>query len=504
MAGTTANTANRAPPAQRSPVLHPLLVIALAVPLLAGAWYARQMASDIVGPLAIAAGDPGVAVLAPGVLYRLDHTGKLQSVDTETVADGIRDGGLAVVGDTLLVSPGVDDDLLRCTAEGCAPFSDDNYAPTGPVQTYFDGIHFWFSETDADRIQRYDSEGKRIDMPVSDLASPGSLWLTEDQLFVADTGGRKIVRYRVHKRGIAEPETFATFSDDDAEDPVDAPTRFLPVDDGFRAIFSNAGRDHGVLVAIDNAGDAAPVDVEGLVNPVGVAQSGDALLVLDEETMQVFRQEADGSSSVFGDDDFRAQLAEGQSLRHGLRLAVPVLFALGVLAIAIGGSWLLKLLTYKESDPALAVAPDSDGIIWLPAECDLAPKRIPRFLIIAAPAALVPATALLLTTPYAGIAVAWVVLCTIAALFVPVTSAMRANLPKGERIGVRDRQLIVTHPEHGMREFPLPKVEWNEYLLRPEPGLDIALQRNGVTLYHASTVEDVLLPRLNLMRKIEH
>lgn len=500
MAATTAST----PAPATNPSRIPLIVMLLAVCLLAGAWYAKKTAAGIVGPLAIAASDNAVAVLAPGTLYRLDAEGALQSVDTETVASGIRDGGLYWAGETLLVSPGSDDELLRCSADGCAPFSDDNWAPQGAVQTHFDGNWFWFSETAADRVQRYNTDGKRIDMPVSDLSSPGSLWVQDDVLFVANAGERKIVSYKLHKRGIDEAETFAIWSEGPRSNPIDVPRRFLPDrTGGFKAIFANARGTVGRVVDIDADGEVTPVELEDLVHPVSLAWLGDALLVLDEENMQVLRVAADGSTSVFGDEDFQAQLAEPKSLRYWLRMLTPVLLALGVLGLGAGCSWLLHVLTWRPIDPALDVKPDSEGILWLPAECDLAPRRMPRYVLVALPIALLPSAALLAETPWLLPAVAWAALFLGAAILLPLIAASRANLPKGERIGLRDRQLIVTHPEHGRREFALPRVEWNETLLRPEAGLDIPLVRGRVALYHASTVENVLLPRLNLMRKLE-
>lgn len=500
MAGSSAPQGAAAP----SPLRLPLILIALSLPLLAGAWYARFAADSITGPLAIAASSSEVAVSAPGLLYRLDARGALQSVDGETIAEDAVDSGLAFVGESLIASPGIDDVLLRCSADACEPFSDDNWAPTGAVQTWFDGVRFWFSETGADRIQRYDTAGKRIDMPVSDLSAPGSLWVQDDMLYVADAGERKILSYRIHKRGIGEGETFATWRGGPDENPIDRPQRLLSDGDGgFTAIFSDARRRNGALLAIDANGTATPFDTDSFVNPVGLTRLGDALLVLDEGLMQVLRVDADGSVSVFGDEDFQTQLADQQGLRAGLRATMPVLFALGILALAIGGSWLLNIVTYRAVDPALAVKPDAEGILWLPAECDLAPKRIPRFVLVAAPLALIPAAAVAATTPWPLVAVAWAMLPLSVAALVPMVAASRASLPKGERVGIRDRQLIITHPEKGRREYPLPRVEWSEHLLRPEPGLDIPLLRNGVHLYHASTIEELLLPRLNLMRKID-
>lgn len=504
MAGKPEIPAQRAPASQRPPLFYPILVVALAVPLLAAAWFAQKWAADIRGPLAIAANDREVAVLASGILYRLDHDGALLATDVDNVADDIRDGGVAYVGGELLVSPGVDGELLHCVDDECKAFTNDNYAPVGPVQSWFDGTYFWFSETEADRIQRYTPDGVRVDMPVSDLAAPGTVWRDGETLVVADSGNHKISRYQLHKRGIGEPEAFAQFTQGPAENPVNAPTRFLPQADGsLLAIFSNATRDQGALVAVSADGDSEPVLIDGLSNPIGIAALGDARLILDEGSMQVFRQTADGNVDLFGDDDFRAQLAEQEALRSGLRVAVPVLFVLAVLMVALGGTWLLQRLTWRPLDPALNVSPDGAGIIWLPAECDLAPTRIPRYLLVAAPLALAPVLAIAFTTTLGAVASLWSLLCFAVAAAIPGMAAMRARLPKGERIGVRDRHLIVTHPERGMREFALPKVEWNEFMLRPEPGMDIPLLRDGVPLYHQSSLEELLLPRLNLMRKLE-
>lgn len=500
MAATTAPTPSPSPLARRLP----LFLLLLAVLLLAGARYAHLSKEDIVGPLALAASGERVAVLAPGALYHLNADGALQSVDTEHVAADARDGGLAWVGDALLVSPGAENELLACTRDACERFSDDNWAPTGPVQAWFDGTWYWLSETDADRIQRYDVDRKRVDMPVSDLSRPGSLWVDGEQLYVANAGARKVLRYRIHKRGIADPETFAEWSEGPVEDPVSIPRRLLPDGEtGVKAIFANGSRTAGVVVNIDAEGTMSTMDVAGLVHPVGLARLGTDLLVLDEATMQVLRVDADGNTTVFGDDAFRAQLAERQSTREWLVMLVPGLFVLGILLLGVGGSWLIQVLTNRPDDTAINVSPDSDGIQWLPAVCDLAPRRIPRLLAVVAPVALLPAAALVLKTPWLLFGLLWATVFFSIAALVPIFTGKRTQLPKGERIGIRDRQLIVTHPEHGLREFALPRVEWNEYLLRPEPGLDIPLVRNGAPLYHPATVESLLIPKLNLMKKLE-
>jgi hypothetical protein len=470
---------------------------------MAGAWYARHAADAIHGPLAIAASASEVAVAAPGVIYRLDANGQLQSSDSETLAADATDAGLALVGQTLLASPGIDGGLLRCTGGDCQPFSGDDWAPSGPVQIHFDGAQFWFSETDSDRIQRYDTSGKRIDMPLSDLNAPGSLHVSEDKLYVANSGEGKIQRYQLHKRGIDEAETFATFRSGRDDHPVFMPRRLLALPDGgFKAIFSDARRQNAVLVDIDRYGVVTPAAIEGLVNPVDFAWQGDALLILDEGLMQVLRLDAEGEISVFGNAEFQEQLADGERLRYVLRSLAPTLFWLGIVSLSFGGAWLLRLLTHREVDPALDVKPDVNGILWLPAECDLAPRRIPRYLLVAAPLALAPASAVYLTTPWPPLAMGWAAVVLSIAVLIPMLAAARASLPKGERIGIRDRQLIVTHPERGMREFPLPRVEWNEVLLRPQSGLEIPLARRGKPLYHMPTIEAELLPRLNLMRKI--
>lgn len=482
---------------------HPLLLIALALPLILGAWYARQIADSIIGPLAIAASDSEVAVAAPGLLYRLSANGALQSTDADTISPDALDAGLDFHAGFLLASPGPDGELLRCEGGDCKLFSENNWAPKGPVQVHFDSTHFWFSETDADRIQRYGVDGSRIDMPLSDLNEPGSLYVDGERLFVANSGAGKIQRHKLHKRGIDEAEDFATYRTGPVDNPVSIPRRLLAAGDGgFKAIFSDARRQNAVLVDIDRYGDATPAAIEGLVNPVDLAWQGDALLILDEGLMQVLKLETDGTISVFGDDDFQAQLAEKESLRYALRNAAPALFWLGIAALSVGGAWLLLVLTHREVDPAMTVQPDVNGILWLPAECDLAPRRIPRYVLVAAPLALAPAGALMLVTPWQQAAMGWAAVVLAIAVSIPMMAAARANLPKGERIGIRDRQLIVTHPERGMREFPLPRVEWNEFLLRPQSGLEIPLARGSIPLYHVPTIEAELLPRLNLMRKI--
>ena len=62
----------------------PIVILALSLPLVAGAWFVRQYAESIVGPLAVAAGDDIVAVAAPGQLHRLGVDGALRDTHVFT------------------------------------------------------------------------------------------------------------------------------------------------------------------------------------------------------------------------------------------------------------------------------------------------------------------------------------------------------------------------------------------------------------------------------------
>ncbi len=487
----------------RRALLKPAALILLALPLFAGTLFVRQLADGIIGPLAIAVSPDGerIAVAGAGDIYHLDAQGALQGVDADMLDPAAREAGIAWLGDGLLVSPDTDGDLLHCSATACSVFSPDPYAPNGAIQVFVAGNRLWLSEAGTDRLQRYFDDGRRIDMPLSDLLRPGSLWLEGDQLYVANSGARALQRYTVHKRGIDEPEKFAVFSTGNKDAPIDQPTRFVRSGEGFQAIFSDHDRRHGVLVAIDNNGTVTQRAVPGLVNPVALDLLGDALLVVDEDRMQVLQVAADGATNVFGDDSFRAQLASRQPLRSNLRIVAPVLMMLAALTLAVGGSWLLRLFSSQRSNPPLAVAPDAQGIIWLPREIDFTTARVLRQCAIFAPAALAPAAA----AAFAGYPTAgsiWALLSWAAATLPALRDGMRARPPNNLCIGMRGHKLVITDSERGLREYPLLQVAWDDLHLRPEPALTLDLTRDGIALFHLPTIAQVLMPRLNVARRI--
>ncbi len=492
------------PDSLKNALLKPALLIVLALPLLAAGLFLRHHAGSIVGPLAIAVDEAGtrVAVARSGKVYHLDADGASRSVDEDLLDPEARHAGLAFVGNELFASPDPDGDLLRCTDTACSLFSDDEYAPRGAVHVFAEANRLWFSETDTERVQRYFPDGRRIDMPVSDLTRPGSLWLEGDQLYVANAGSNEIRRYRMHKRGIDEPEAFATFSDGDEHAPVNQPCCFVRDGDGFIAAFNDAAGRQGTLVRIDASGAVEPLAVAGLENPVALARLGDAVLVVDEERMQVLKVTADGTASVFGDEAFRTVLGDGASLRASLRMAGPALAVLAALLAALGGSWLLQRVGQRRPDPALVLHADTEGIRWLPRESDRAGVHLPWALVVSTPLALLPALAAG-WLGQAGIAALWALLVLGIAAARPLIVASRARLPNDLRVGTRNRHLVVADTDKGLREFPLPQVQWDETELRPEPDLSIPLVRNGQALFHAPTLAAALLPQLAPAQRIK-
>lgn len=489
-------------------ILKPAIVIAVAVPLLIAAGLLRNAAGDITGPLAIAVHDNHVTdnsvivVAAPGQLYYLNGAGALQYRDDATLAPAARDAGLAFVGDTLLVSPGIDGTLQRCTNNKCISFSADPYAPTSSVQIGPTDLHVWLSETASDRLYRFHHDGRRLDVPLSDLSQPGTALQQDDQLLVCNTGGKKLLLYRLHKRGISEPDVFATWSSGDKGMPIDRPLRLLALDNGnFLALFTNAARSRGVIARVDDRGTVQPLDVPGLVNPVALDALGSDVLVVDEDRMQILRITANGNATVFGDAAFITQLTAQQSLRDGLRITWPLLLLLAALAFGTGGTWLLHQLLMQRPDTApLPVPKDSSGIAWLPTASELAPSRMRRQLLIATPTALAPILAMMLFGLFefilAGIIFAVVIFAPAAAWSLRA-EARREQRPGNLRIGLHDAQLVVADAERGLREYPLQKVLWDEQKLQPEPQTIILLTSNGIDLFHRPTLTAVLFPRLD-------
>lgn len=482
----------------------PAALIVVAALLVAAGLFARDTAQRITGPLAVAVRGDAVTVAAPGVLYRLDAAGKLLGTDRDLLDPAARDAGLAWIGDALLVSPGRGGKLLRCVDNACAPFSGDPYAPTGPVQAApsIPG-RLWLAETDADRAHRFYEDGRRIDMPLSDLQRPGSLWEQDDQLYVCNTGAGKFERHELHKRGIAEAEVVAQFpAAVDDEDPANRPLRLLArADGGFRLALTNAGRTHGRLVDVGADGSVRDVDVAGLVSPVSLAMLGDATLVVDEDRMQVLAVDASGKAAAFGDRDFRAAISARAQERDILRLVFPACAVLATLLAALGGSWLLQRLAQRRSDPPLPVAAGPDGIAWLPTLASLAPRRALQQAVVALPLALVPAIA----AGMAGIAMAgmaWAVAVLAAAAVPALLAGNRGAPPAGLRIGLHGKALVIGEAERGMREYRLAMVAWDANQLQPEPGTSIALARDGIDFFHRPTLDASLFPLLDPARRI--
>lgn len=476
----------------------PVILLALAAAALAGALTAQNTEQKIVGPLAIAVHGAQVVVAAPGVLYRLDTAGTLQGRDDGAIAADAHDAGLAWLGEDLLLSPGADGKFMRCSGASCAPFSDNAYAPTGPVQVAAATPgRLWLLETDVDRAHRFHEDGRRIDTPLTDLRSPGDLWQNGNDLYVANTGAGQFERYELHKRGIADPAIVARFPDAaEARDPVDRPLRLLPGGDGsFRVLLSNRTRTRGALAQVSAAGAVERLGIPALVNPVSFAVAGADLLLVDEDRMQVLRLAADGRVTVFGDASFNAALGAQHGVQETLRLAYPLLAILATVLAVLGGSLLLRGLLWRESEPARPVTPGGDGIAWLPNDRSMLPRRALRALLHALPLALFPA---LLAARFGmetlglcgGIAV--LVLATVPAL----VRAARAQVPDQLRIGLRGKQLVIEHAQYGAREYWLTQIAWNEQELRPEPEVVLPLQRDGVALFHLPTLRAALFPLL--------
>lgn len=485
-----------------SPLRVPVLLLVIALPALIAALYLRGAASTIVGPLAVAADRERVAVLAPGTLYLLDTAGTLGERLDGVIASETRDAGAGWVDGVLLAGPGVDGELLRCDRDGCRPFSDDPYTPTGPVQVMqADGV-VWLAETEADRIHRFRADGKRIDMPLSDLSQPGCMLREGESLLVCNTGSGLLGRHAVHRRGVDYGEDFVRFTVGEGDDAIDRPLRLVAADGGgYVALYTDGRRERGILADVTADGQVTPRDLASLANPVSLARLGDDLLVVDEDLMQVVRIAADGSATLFGDESFNAQLSAQRGTRDALRLAWPLLLAVAVLCAAGGGSWLLWLLAARRPDAAREVKPGPDGVAWLPTGADLARTRVTARLVVAAPAIIVPAIAATwLGMTVAGLA--WAIVVAVAAALPVQLAAMREQPAQGLRIGLKGRVLVVTDAERGMREFPLAQVAWNGQRLQPRPDLDIPLAREGLPLFHRPTLDASLFPALDPARRL--
>lgn len=476
----------------------PAIALAVSIPLLLGGLYAGNTARSITGPLAIAVGDGQVAIAAPGLLYRLDHDGSLLGVEDDVIAPDARDAGLLWLQDALLASPGTDGGgLLRCSTDGCSPFSADPYAPTGPVQAHADGGIIWLAETDADRLHRFRLDGKRIDMPLSDLSQPGSVLREDDAVLVCNTGSARLDSHRIHKTGLDAAEQRAKFPSDDTKDPVSRPLRLLADNSGgYRVLLTNAARSRGMLARISSDLEVNPVDLPMLSNPVSMAWLGNDLLVVDEDLMQVVRIGVDGEATLFGDEEFNVRLAAERTTREALRLLSPVLMMACAFTAAIGGSWLLLAVFRRRGDPARDVGPGADGIAWLPTETELGGERTTRNLMVALPTAIFPAAAIAwLWGPLA--AAGWSVVVLAAAVIPAQLAASRARDPRGTRIGFRGRILVVADTERGMREYPLAQVRWNEHQLQPTSKDIVNFSQNGVPVFHPPTLSACLLPKLD-------
>ena len=144
---------------------------------------------------------------------------------------------------------------------------------------------------------------------------------------------------------------------------------------------------------------------------------------------------------------------------------------------------------------------NADGIRWLPRESDRAGVHLPWAVAVAAPLALLPALAAG-WLGQAGIGALWALLVLGIAAARPLIAAARARLPNDLRVGSRNRHLVVADTDKGLREFPLPQVEWDDSELRPAPDLSIPLVRNGIALFHAPTVAAALFPQLAPTRRI--
>lgn len=476
----------------------PVLTLVLSIPLLLAGLYAGDAARSITGPLAIAVGNEQVAIATPGQLYRLDHDGGLLDADEGIIAPDARDAGLLWVGDALLASPAPGGGtLLRCTADNCEPFSADPYAPTGPVQAHVDGGIIWLAETEADRLHRFRLDGKRIDMPLSDLSQPGAVLRESDSILVCNTGSARLDSHRIHKTGLDFGEQKVKFQPDDADDPIDRPLRILADrQGGYRILLTNAARSRGMLARISSGLEVEPLELPSLSNPVSMAWLGQDLLVVDEDLMQVVRVNVDGAATVFGDDDFNARLSAGRSMREVLRLLSPALLLLCALVAGSGGSWLVLEIYRRRGNPARDVRPEADGVAWLPTETELAGERTTRNLMIALPIAVLPALAI----AWLGILLAaagWLAAVLVAASIPARQAANRARDPRGTRIGLRGKFLVLADTEHGIREYPLAQVRWNERQLQPTPKDIVNFSQNGVPVFHPPTLAAWLLPKLD-------
>ncbi len=482
-----------------------LLLIAAAA--LTGALGARHVESGITGPLAIAVDGDRVAVAAPGMLYRLDAAGHLQARIDSVIAPDARDAGLYWLGGDLLASPAVDGGtLLRCDDETCAPFSKDPYAPTGPVQSAAATPgRLWLAETDADRVHRFFEDGRRIDMPLSNLERPGSLWQDDVALYVANTDAGKLQRFDLHKRGVGAATDIAAFqAQDDTFDPPVLPLRLLPDGSGgFHVLLTNQSRTRGALASVSANGDIQQKNIPALINPISFAVSGDDFLIVDEDRMQVLRVSnvnPDAAATVFGDDDFNTALSAQHEKQALLRTLIPMLLVVATL-LAAAGSWsLLRHFLHEETEPALAVKTSPDGIAWLPPDTQLIPRRLGRTLLMAAPWALFPA---LLAGFYhhAGAGKLWFFIVLLLATVPVWINALRSRIPDQLKIGLRDKQMVIEHATWGLREYWLTQINWNEKELQPEKDIVLPLQRNGVALFHLPTLRESLFPRLQVSRR---
>lgn len=491
-------------PSSIKPFLVPVLLLALAMLPALFSGYAREMASGIHGPLAIAAGTMEVAIAGPGLLYRLDHEGNLLKVDDTLIDPGATDAGLAWLGESLLASPAADGGLLLCDEEGCNVFSSDPLAPSTPVQIHVDDGMLWLVETSLDRIHRYRPDGRRIDTPVSDLSQPGDAHREGAVLYVCNTGEARIDTHVIHKTGVAHGELFSKrTSTENGEDPLIHPLRILSRRaDSFDVIYTNASGTRGQLARLDVAGNAEPVPSDVLANPVSMARIGEDLLVVDEELMQVVRLKPDGEALLFGDEEFNQRLAADRDERNTWRLIHPLAAVLAALLASIGGCWLLVLLVWPlEKRPIPLHTEGRDPTQWLPQESTLVRARILRNATMLAPAALFPLVALVYLGQHA-IAFCWTLIVLAAVVIPPAIRGWLARAPFDTRIGIKGRKLVIADIEHGMREYPIGQVEWSEsHLQLPRAGT-IPLERKGRPLYHRPTLQAAFLPQLDPSRRL--
>lgn len=484
-----------------------LLLLLLAAPLLALAgWLARDKAMSIEGPTALAARGNVVLVAREGLLHRLDSKGELVGT-LDAAAEGVWPQTLGFLdGETLLLGSTGEGYLARCTL---APFACNDFTestvqkPEGELHTLVADGMVWIAESNWDRIHRYAADGTRIDTPLSiDLAQPRGLARSANLLLVADAGNRRVQSYVVHRRGFDEPQTFAEgFAAPDEEDPVDRPLALQPANDGWWLLLNNAARSRGGVLRLDADGTLQyRVDLPEDALPVAMARSGSDLLVADAERMQLWRVDANGTAAPWESAALEEVLAPVRDERALLRVASTLLMALAALLAAVAGSlWLWRSLPHPGSEPLPLVRGDQN-VQWLPGATDLLPRRLARNLAALLPSALAPALALAVLLPALPWP-AWPGLVLALGAVITLVDAQRDALPRGTRLGLRERNLVYTDAEKGLREFLLLRVVWDEDTLQPADDLSIPLTRAGRDLFHRPTLATHLFPRLNPARR---